>query len=76
MIVIKHNLTGERFMYNEQPVNHFPSHLEQPANYTLPKNFSLDSNQTPVPFLISKNGQTVTRWEAESQDPIKLQEKW
>ena len=74
MIVIQHNLTGERFMYNTLAVNDAPENVDTTRH--IPKNFTLSADQTPVPLQILVNGKVVTRWEAESKDPLKLLDKW
>ena len=45
MIVIKHDLSGSLYNYNEAPVTDDP---RLPLTYTLPKGYSLATDQTPV----------------------------
>lgn len=82
MIVIKHNLTGERFNYHEQPVNDFPDPNKQPLPYVIPKNFSLDTDQTPADQFLThlvneEMGQYVdTVRHPSDNDPLKIENKW
>jgi hypothetical protein len=66
MIVIQHDLSGEKFNYNTQTVT---DDQTVTTNYTLPKGYSLASDQTPVDqykvFLVeAETGQYVetTKW--------------
>jgi hypothetical protein len=45
MIVIQHDASGQRFNYHTAPVTDDP---RNPVNYTLPKGYSLASDQTPA----------------------------
>lgn len=77
MLVIEHNITGERFM--------FPQHNVNKETYegfiqfqVIPEGFSLSADQTPVPVTyINDNTNTqLVRWEANSKDPVNTMDKW
>jgi hypothetical protein len=77
MIVIQHDLTGERFMFPSHNVN-----KETPTGFiqfqVVPKGFSLAQDQTPVPihYLNDSSDTYLTRWEANSKDPLKTMNRW
>lgn len=63
MIVIQHKTTGERFMLNTAPVTDSPTPTDP---YSIPKEFTLASDQTPVPYLYPGK----VKWEASTQNPL------
>lgn len=76
MIVIQHDLTGEKFMFPEHNVNKetYEGFIQFQV---IPKGFSIANDQTPVPLTYLHDSATeLVRWEANSKDPVNTMEKW
>ena len=73
-IIIRHNLTGERFSFPRHNVNQ-ETYEDFTQYQVVPVGFSLDPDQTtPAPAY---NADTATlRWEANSKDPVNTMNKW
>ena len=76
MFVIKHDITGERFMFPHHNVN-----KETPEGFiqfqVVPIGFSIAEDQTPVPIhYISDGNIQLVKWEANSKGPLNTMNKW
>jgi hypothetical protein len=76
MFVIQHKLTNERFMFPHYNVTK-ETYEGFDTFQVLPIGFSIADDQTPVSVTYqSDTATTLVKWEANSDDPLKIMNKW